>query len=75
MSESAQLPFPLPLILLDGAGSLLLALGIAERVGAVSLLSIMIPVPQIDLVAIVLGGIMMSVAMIGIVRAVRTRKR
>jgi len=75
MSGSTPLPFPLPLIALDGVGCLLLALGIAERVGATSLLSSTIPVPEIDLIAIVLGGVMMTLAMVGIVRAVLARKR
>jgi hypothetical protein len=75
MNESNPLPFPPPLILLDGIGCLLLGLGIAERVGAVSVLSSTIPVPGIDLIAIVLGAIMMTLAMVGIVRAVLARKR
>lgn len=64
-----KLPIPLHLIVLDGVGALLFALGIAERLGQVPLLSRLVAVPDIDLIAIVAGGIIMAVAMVGIVRA------
>ena len=63
-----RLPIPVPLIVLDGVGALLFALGAAERYGNVRLLSDLIAVPQIDIVA-------MAIAMVGIVRAALSANR
>lgn len=68
MSARSGFPFPPSLLMFDGIGAFLVALGVGERLGHVPLLSRVVAVPDIDLIAIVAGGLMMAVAMVGIVR-------
>lgn len=76
MADAPQkLPIPVPLIVLDGVGALLFALGAAERYGNVRLLSDLIAVPQIDIVAIAGGAAIMAIAMVGILRAALSANR
>lgn len=71
-----RLPIPLPLIALDGAGALLFALGAAGHFGGLALLTTVLPqMPSVDLIAMVLGGVLMGIAMVGIVRATLQRAR
>lgn len=75
-ARRAQMPIPLPLLLLDGVGALVFALGAAGHFGGVALLSRWLPqVPQVDVTAMIVGGALMAVAMVGIVRAALRRSR
>jgi hypothetical protein len=76
MSGKPGLPFPLSLVVVDGLGALLFALGAAGHFGNVRLLSSLLPeVSGINLLAMLLGGALMGFAMIGIVRATLRRAR
>jgi hypothetical protein len=76
MSTRPGLPLPLPLIVVDGIGALIFALGAAGHFGNVGVLMALLPgVPQIDLLAMLAGGVLMAFAMIGIVRAALRRAR
>jgi hypothetical protein len=76
MNAKPGLPFPLSLIVLDGIGALMFALGAAGHFGNVGLLTALLPdVPQINLLAMLVGGLLMAVAMVCIVRAALRRGR
>lgn len=76
MNGRAGLPFPLWLLVVDGLGALLFALGAAGQFGNLGLLSSLLPeLPRVNLLAMLVGGAMMSLAMIGIVRAALRRAR
>ncbi|HEY1076061.1 MAG TPA: hypothetical protein VGE51_05180 [Fontimonas sp.] len=65
--------FPWPLFVLDGIGALLLGLGAAEHFGKLPLLSRIVEVPDIALIAMGVGGVLMGFAVVGIVAAMRQR--
>jgi hypothetical protein len=71
--RALKLPLPLPLLLLDGAGAVLIGLGAGEHFGKVPLLSRLLDVPDIALIAMVVGGVMMGIAVTGIVMTVIRR--
>ena len=74
--SKTSFPLPLPLLLLDGIGALLFALGAAGHFGNVALLTRWFPqVPQANLSAMIVGGLLMAVAMVGIMRAALRRAR
>ncbi|MES0874509.1 hypothetical protein [Sinimarinibacterium thermocellulolyticum] len=76
MTTRPQLPIPLPLLLLDGVGALLFALGAVGHFGSIALLTQLLPqVPHVDLVAMVFGALLMAAAMAGIIRASLRRAR
>jgi hypothetical protein len=76
MNGKPGLPFPLSLVVVDGLGALLFALGAAGHFGNLGLLSSLLPqVPKVNLLAMLLGGALMAFAMIGIVRATLRRAR
>ena len=76
MNAKLALPFPMSLLLLDGVGALLFALGAAGHFSGVKLLSAALPrVPRVDLLAMLVGGVLMACAMAGIVRAMVHRGR
>jgi hypothetical protein len=76
MSGKTGLPFPLSLVIVDGLGALLFALGAAGHFANLGLLSALLPeVPKANLLAMLLGGALMAFAMIGIVRATLRRAR
>lgn len=65
---------PWPLLALDGIGALLVGLGAGEHFGGLPLLSRVVSVPNIALVAMGVGGVLMGFAVFGIVAAMRQRK-
>ncbi len=77
LNEKPGLPFPLWLLAVDGFGALVFALGAVGHFANVGLLRALLPaVAGIDVLAMVIGGVMMGLAMGGIVSAMlRTRRR
>lgn len=75
MNGGAKFPFPLHLLVLDGVGALIFALGAAGHFGNVQVLARLLPRPDVNLEAMVLGGVMMVIAMAGIVKATLERAR
>ncbi len=67
------LKLPLPLLVLDGVGAVALGLGAAEHFGKAPLLSRVVDVPDIALIAMVMGGVLMGIAVAGIVITVMRR--
>ncbi len=64
---------PSPLLVLDGLGAVALGLGAAEYFGKVPLLSRVVDVPDVALIAMVAGGVLMGIAVAGIVITVVRR--
>lgn len=64
---------PWPLFLLDGIGAVLLGLGAAEHFGKLPLLSRVINVPNIAVIAMGVGGVLMGFAVFGILAALKQR--
>ncbi|MGV6827390.1 MAG: DUF1418 family protein [bacterium] len=66
---------PVGLIILDGIGALLIAVGVAEHVGAISIVPEVLKTENYTIILIVVGGMLMAPLIMSIVNRAKSQQK